>query len=245
LSTVVSWNEVLRYIAKQRTVTRSEIARQFGISYWRARYRLDKFALEGILEKNVITWLLRRRITYALKRIKERYVGSFRFGWIFRDGIGKAQEYFRNMDDWEGYKKTLGSKFHTGFVRDRAIEIVVEVDKPAWTELAASYVFKVLIDYSHHSFTYGGFRAKSYGKTEFAGQKYWVEGKDLDRPSGFFGEEVWVKIYYTDYNYKKGWSASNTFNALDQFEPSSKVKNLLLEKVIGWIIETSKEKFKW
>ena len=237
--------EILKYIGKNPYRTRGEIARTFGMTYWRARYLLDRMTLEGKLER-IEKWITPRirRVVYKIARHKLGLVMSFKFFWIIDKEEGAARKLFRSEEEWSDYRRELCRRTYKRecMVRERWVEFLVRVDKPKAVFIEPKYVVNYLIDFSSWTFAYGGVRAKKIKPGErFPGERYWIEGREPERASEYEKCELKVSIFYTDYNYPHNSFHRELFieNCLDMTEDKLKAE------VAGEVIKIAGEEFKW
>jgi len=222
--------DIIRYVGKNPTTHRTEIAREFNISYWRARYVLESLVMRNVLDK-IVEYPRpgMRRVCYKVSRHRVGKVMAFRFYW---DAV---RDIWLTESEWAGYRELIGKP-------ERHVEFIVYVDKPRVVEIYPKYVINYLIDYSGWTFSYGGYRARMLKPGEvFRGSKYWKEGDMPEETSKYERCELEVDIRYIDYNYR-----DNSFhrilkvsNALEY--PLDVVKRAL----VGEILRVCREEFEW
>ena len=258
------------YVAENPGASRSDVAKACGVSYWRARYWLDRlvkggfyykgeFQHEGWLNKKVEVPRPRtRRITYYIRRHRLMNVWSFNY------------------------------KIYPDQPITRHVEVIAQVDKPTFIYLSPNYIIRVLLEYSAWMFTVeNSLRAKRFAEEVWGAtldkwmpKKYvakkrgiseedvekflksawkilkkrretklkeamyvpglWVAGEVEEEPSGFKNGEIQVYIEYTDYDYP-----DNSFDAEKIFNIHDWKSDKLKEKVVGWIIEVCYREFGW
>jgi len=230
---------LLDFAAKNPGTSRDKAGKACGVTYWSARYHLEKLSSGGFYwrgKKVEVPWLWKevkyprpwaRRIYYGVRRHKLRSV------WSFKYTEERARELRR--------KRSVSA--------ERWVEVEAEVDKPVFVEVRPNYVISVLLDYSGWTYTVPGSKRaarllglKEWVQEAFPGSLYWVKGDLAEAKSEFRADELKVRVRYTDFDYpENSFERENVFGDSVEKWKAEKIK----EEIVGWILRVCSEEFYW